>query len=161
VIVRAATAADLDFLRTMLYEAATWRPGPRPPAETVLAEPAVARYLRGWGRHGDSALIACEDDRPVGAAWYRLFPEDDAGYGFVATEVPELSIGVAADARGRGVGTLLLDALVAEARDGGFPALTLSVEPDNPAVRLYERAGFSRVPSTGGSWTMVLALRPA
>jgi ribosomal protein S18 acetylase RimI-like enzyme len=161
VIVRPATTADLDFLSAMLYEAATWRRGPRPPTETVLADPAIARYLRGWGRHGDSALIASEGDGPVGAAWYRLLPEDDPGYGFVATDVPELSIGVAADARGRGIGTLLLDALIADARTGGFPALSLSVEPDNPAVRLYERAGFSRVPSNGGSWTMLLALRPA
>ena len=160
-IVRHATTADLDFLRAMLYEAATWRHRPRPPAETVLAEPATARYQRGWGRHGDSALIAEEDDCPVGAAWYRLFPEDDAGYGFVATDVPELSIGVAAEARGHGIGTRLLDALIADARDGGFPALSLSVEPDNPAVRLYERAGFSRVLSNGGAWTMLLALRPA
>ncbi len=121
----------------------------------------MARYLCGWGRHGDSALIAGEDDGPVGAAWYRLFPEGEPGYGFVATDVPELSIGVAADARGRGIGTLLLDALIADARNGGFPALSLSVEPDNPAVRLYERAGFSRVPSNGGSWTMLLTLRPA
>jgi ribosomal protein S18 acetylase RimI-like enzyme len=145
----------------MLYEAATWRHRPRPPAETVLADLEIARYLCGWGRHGDSALIAEEDDFPVGAAWYRLFPEDDPGYGFVATDVPELSIGVAADARGRGIGTLLLDALIADARNGGFSALSLSVEPDNPAVRLYERAGFSRVLSNGGSWTMLLALRPA
>jgi ribosomal protein S18 acetylase RimI-like enzyme len=161
VIVRPATTADLDFLGAMLYEAATWRPGPRPPTETALADPAIARYLRGWGRDGDSALIAEEDDRPVAAAWYRLFPEDDPGYGFVATDVPELSIGVAAEARGRGIGTSLLDALIAEARDGGFPALSLSVEPDNPALRLYERAGFSRVPSNGATWTMLLALRPA
>ena len=160
-IVRPATTADLDFLSAMLYEAATWRHRPRPPAETVLADPEIARYLCGWDRHGDSALIAEEDDYPVGAAWYRLFPEDDPGYGFVATDVPELSIGVAADARGRGIGTLLLDALIADARDGGFSALSLSVEPDNPAVRLYERAGFSRVLSNGGSWTMLLALRPA
>jgi ribosomal protein S18 acetylase RimI-like enzyme len=159
--VRPATTADLEFLRTMLYEAATWRRGPRPPAEVVLADDANSRYLRGWGRHGDSALIATENDSPVGAAWYRLFSEDAPGYGFVATDVPELSIGVVADARGRGVGTLLLGALVTDARDSGFRALSLSVEPDNPALRLYERAGFSRVPSDGGAWTMVLALRPA
>ena len=145
----------------MSYEAATWRPGPRPPAESVLADPAIARYLRDWGRDGDSAWIAEEGESPVGAAWYRLFPPDDPGYGFVAADVPELSIAVVPEARGRGVGTLLLERLVSDARDRGFRALSLSVEEDNPAVRLYERAGFSRVPSDGGAWTMLLALRPA
>jgi ribosomal protein S18 acetylase RimI-like enzyme len=161
VFVRPATAVDLDFLRDMSYEAATWRPGPRPPAESVLADPAVARYLQGWGREGDSARIAEEEGSALGAGWYRLFPEDAPGYGFVATDVPELSIAVRTEARGRGVGTLLLEALIADARTNGFRALSLSVEPDNPAVRLYERAGFGRVPNDGGAWTMSLELTPA
>jgi ribosomal protein S18 acetylase RimI-like enzyme len=144
----------------MSYEAATWRPGQRPPAESVLADPAIARYLQGWGRRGDSALIGEEGGSPLGAAWYRLFPEDDAGYGYVAADVPELSIAVEPQTRGRGVGTLLLGALIDDARAGGFRALSLSVEPDNPAVRLYERAGFSHVLDDGGAWTMLLELSP-
>jgi ribosomal protein S18 acetylase RimI-like enzyme len=161
VILRPATAADLDFLSAMSYEAATWRPGPRPPAESVLADPAVARYLHGWGREGDSAWIAEQDGRALGAAWYRLFTADEPGYGFVATDVPELSIAVESAARGRGIGSLLLETLIADARAAGFPALSLSVERDNPALRLYERAGFTRVPSEDGAWTMLLELRPA
>ena len=41
-IVRAATAADLSFLREMSYEAATWRPETRRSAEVVFAAPRVA-----------------------------------------------------------------------------------------------------------------------
>jgi ribosomal protein S18 acetylase RimI-like enzyme len=160
VIVRAATAADLPFLRTMIYEAATWRPGARAPVETVLADPLVARYVSGWGRPGDAGVIG-DDDRPVGAAWFRLFPVDHRGYGFVAADVPELSIAVASESRGRGVGSRLLDALVDVARGGGHRAVSLSVEPDNPARRLYQRAGFVRVADDGGAWTMLLELRPS
>jgi len=36
----------------------------------------------------------------------------------------------------------------------GFRAISLSVEPDNPARRLYERAGFTRAGTVGGAWTM-------
>jgi ribosomal protein S18 acetylase RimI-like enzyme len=161
VILRAATAADLPFLQAMLYEAATWRPEAGSPVETVLADPHVARYLSGWGRLGDAGVIG-EEDRPVGAAWFRLFPADDAGYGFVAPDVPELSIGVAPECRGRGIGTRLLEALVEAARDGGYRAVSLSVEADNPARRLYERAGFVRVAEDdGGAWTMLRELRPS
>jgi ribosomal protein S18 acetylase RimI-like enzyme len=160
VLVRPTTADDLEFLRAMSYDAATWRPGPRPSAESVLAEPAVARYLTAWGRKGDAAWIAEEAGSPLGAAWYRLFPADEPGYGFVATDVPELSIAVDAAARGRGIGTLLLETLVAGARADGFRAVSLSVEADNPAVRLYERTGFRRISTDGGAWTMLLALRP-
>ncbi|MGH3024072.1 MAG: GNAT family N-acetyltransferase [Gaiellaceae bacterium] len=155
---RAAEAADIPFLRAMLFEAAHWRAGaPRPALEETLAHPEIARYVEGWGRAGDAGVVAVEGERPVGAAWYRLFTAEQPGYGFVDERTPELSIGVLARARGRGVGTSLLRALLERARGAGFRAISLSVEPDNPAVRLYERAGFARVGGTG-TWTMLAEL---
>ena len=75
-------------------------------------------------------------------AWYRLFSAEEPGFGFVAADVPELAIGVALEARGQGVGSALLDALLALAREQGFRALSLAVDRQNPAHRLYERKGF-------------------
>ena len=50
---------------------------------------------------------------------------------------------VAEDARGRGVGTLLLDALCREARARGYREIRLDVVDTNPRARaLYERYGF-------------------
>ena len=53
---------------------------------------------------------------------------------------------VRADQRGHGVGRLLIDACIAEARRAaGVEMLTLTVTASNAgAVRLYERAGFVR-----------------
>ena len=53
---------------------------------------------------------------------------------------------VRADQRGRGLGRLLVDACIAEARRGvGVEMLTLTVTGSNArAVHLYERAGFTR-----------------
>jgi GNAT superfamily N-acetyltransferase len=124
-----------------------------------LAEPRLGRYLAGWGRAGDAGVLALDErDQPIGAAWYRLFAHDQPGYGFLAESIPELSIAVRPSFRGRGVGTALLNALVRLARDEGHAALSLSVEPDNPARKLYERVGFRKVGSKGGSWTMRLDL---
>ncbi|MEL7091606.1 MAG: GNAT family N-acetyltransferase [Pseudomonadota bacterium] len=51
---------------------------------------------------------------------------------------------VAAAARGRGVGTALLNGLFDYARDTGFQAVTLDVIDRNPRARaLYERIGFA------------------
>jgi GNAT superfamily N-acetyltransferase len=161
ILMRPATAADLPFLRAMTYEAASWRPGPRPPAEAVLADPNVAHYVEGWGRRGDLGLIAEDEEAPRGATWLRLFDESDPGFGFVAADVPELAIAVVAESRGRGVGTALLEAVPALARAAGHRAVSLSVESDNPALRLYERVGFRRVGEAGGAWTMLLELRPS
>jgi GNAT superfamily N-acetyltransferase len=160
---RAATSDDIGFLRAMGYEAAIWRAdAPRPPLDEVLAQPHLARYLDGWGRPGDAGVIALDrGGRPLGAAWYRLFPAAAPGYGFVAPDVPELAIGVAADARGAGVGGALLAALKAAARSGGFGHLSLSVDRRNPALRLYERHGFRDAgvsTATATSVTMVADL---
>ena len=136
----------------MLYEAFAWRGDPRfLPLDEALRLPDVARYVDAWGRTGDLGVIADDD---AGAAWIRLFTDDDHGYGFVAPDVPELSIGVTPDKRGHGVGTALLDELLVRAAAVGHRAVSLSVETDNPAVRLYERFGFVRVGYVGTSWTM-------
>ncbi len=51
---------------------------------------------------------------------------------------------VRADARGAGIGALLLEACIAEARHAGLEMLTLTVTAENAAaVRLYERHGFA------------------
>jgi len=97
----------------------------------LLGRPEVAHYVRGWPRVGDLGVVA-EDGPPVGAAWLRLLPEHDRGYGFVDAKTPELSIGVVPTHRGRGIGSLLLEALVGSACEQRHEALSLSVEPDNP-----------------------------
>lgn len=88
-----------------------------------------------------------------------MFPESDPGYGFVDSATPELSMGVLQAWRGRGVGSRLLDALIAAAREQGLASLSLSVEPDNYARRRYERVGFWQVDEASGSLSMLLRLR--
>jgi [ribosomal protein S18]-alanine N-acetyltransferase len=158
--VRDATAADRPFLWEMAYEAAFPTEQPRPPRDAVQ-EPQIARYLSGWGRRGDRALVAELGEQRVGAAWYRLFPATAPANGFVDEATPELSIAVAPDRRGRGVGKALLEALLAAAREDGFAALSLSVSRTNtPARALYERCGFRVVTDddTEASLTMCVRL---
>jgi GNAT superfamily N-acetyltransferase len=152
---RPAGTEDFTFLATMLGEAAVWRPDkPTPTAEQVMADPRYALYLAGWPRHGDYGLVA-EQDGPVGAAWYRTYTEATHGHGFVAEDVPELSIAVIASRRHEGIGRRLLIGLIEASVAQGCRALSLSVAENNPARGLYESAGFVLVEKHGHTCTMV------
>ena len=159
---RLTSRADPGFLAAMLYEAVYWRETgeeTRPPLEEMLAIPELARYVEGWGRPGDAALVALDRaDEPAGAAWYRYFSAEAPGYGFVGKQVPEVSIGIYPELRNRGLGQLLLGGLLARAKSAGIHSLSLSVAQENPARSLYARLGFEVVASGGGSLTMVADL---
>ena len=121
-----------------------------------MCDSAVAQYLAGWPLNADFGVVADDEDRSVGAAWCRHFDEDSDGYGFVAADVPELTIGVVAGRRGEGIGRLLLAELVREARHRGIERISLSVEADNPAMFLYADFGFVELWRVADSPTMVL-----
>ena len=152
---RPAGAEDFTFLAKMLGEDAVWRPDkPTPTADEVMADPRFEMYLTGWPRQGDFGLIA-EQDGPVGAAWYRTYTEANHGHGFVAEDVPELSIAVIASRRHEGIGRRLLVDLIDASVAQGYPVISLSVSENNPARGLYESVGFVLVEKHGHSWTMV------
>ncbi|MFG3559032.1 GNAT family N-acetyltransferase [Micromonospora sp. NPDC047557] len=154
--IRAATPADADFLVDMLVEAVNWLPERDWPRERILADPALAHYVTGWMRPTDVGVVAVDRaHRPLGAAWFRHLSAEDPGYGYVADDVPELTIGVRPAWRGRGVGRALLRAVLDAARDRGISTVSLSVERANAAARLYASEGFRTVESFEDADTMV------
>ena len=155
---------DRPFLDAMLVEAAL-PPGTDRPADP-LGDDHVARYLDGWRGDVDAAgpevgLVARIDGRRVGAAWTRLLPPERAGYGFVAPDVPELTVAVVATARGAGVGRALVAGVLDLAAARSVERVSLSVADEvNPgAAALYRSLGFEPVGrDDGGSLTMVATL---
>jgi len=134
---------ETAFLREMLYAALDWRPDVElPPAEWVLEHQQVAPFHIGWGSPGDVGLVATADGVPIGLAWYRFFTEGEHGEGFVDAATPEVAVAVVDGHRGRGVGKALMEAIHARARASGVQRISLSVDHDNPARRLYERLGY-------------------
>ena len=152
-MIRRGGPQDVPFMRDMLHHAYYWR-------ETMpeAADLPVLRYVKGWGRPGDASVIAVEGASRVGAAWHRLFPATEPGYGFIDESTPELTMAVVPSRRGQGTGAALLTALIDRARKDGFPALSLSVEDATAQVSFYERQGFEKVKKVGNAWTMRLDL---
>jgi GNAT superfamily N-acetyltransferase len=157
---REATPLDAEslwrFLAIAAYEA---------DASTARRVPIVAAHLNGWRRPGDFGVIAERAGRPVGATWARQFDQSEAPIFFVGAKTPELSLGVLIEERGKGVGHALLRRLERMAKEQGLDGLCLNVRDSNPAIRLYQRAGYrlikgSEVPNRVGglSFGMLLTL---
>jgi GNAT superfamily N-acetyltransferase len=158
--IRRATSKDSQFMADMLVEAVNWSPEWKPKSRRrVLSDPRTAHYIVGWPRDTDLGVIAEAGSEPVGAAWVRFFPIEDPGYGFVGPDIPELTIGVAAPWRGRGMGRTLLRAIAVLAADAGIGRISLSVERKNFARGLYLSEGYAVVDASDPqSDTMVKSL---
>ncbi|MDA0203793.1 MAG: GNAT family N-acetyltransferase [Acidobacteria bacterium] len=113
------------------------------PVQKALSDPALIKYWKNWGLPTDLGIVAesAELNYPVGCAWLRLFTGEEPGHGHVSDDIPELAFGVIKSLRNQGIGTLLLERLIADCRTQ-YPGISLSVRQDNLAVRIYERAGF-------------------
>jgi phosphinothricin acetyltransferase len=105
-------------------------------------------------------LVAVEDGRVVG--WVALLPVSSRA---CYAGVVEHSVYVASDARGRGVGRALLEALIGLAAGAGIWTIQTSVFPENEAsVALHERLGFrvvgtrQRIARLRGVWRDTLLL---
>lgn len=125
---------------------ADWDAGHLPACRLVAVAPAVPATVRGW------AALSPVSGRCVYAG------------------VAEVSLYVAAAARGQGVGRALLAALVAQSEQQGLWTLQASIFPENAAsVHLHEAAGFrlvgrrERIGQLHGQWrdTLLLERRSA
>lgn len=140
----------------MLYEALYVREGEDALPESVLDEPELRHYVEDFGeRPLDLGVVGLDGARPVGACWLRAFSRDDPGYGYVADDVPELAMAVVEEVRSRGLGTMLIEAVLRQAAEQEVELVSLSVDARSPALRFYERLGFEHVGWEGTSMTMV------
>jgi ribosomal protein S18 acetylase RimI-like enzyme len=103
----------------------------------------------------EAALRRLLDDASLGGVWLVERAGASIGYAIV-TYGYDLEFGgrdsyltelwIDEGERGHGAGTRVLELLESELVARGVRALHLQVRPENPALRLYERVGFTRSP---------------
>lgn len=99
-------------------------------------------------------IIARNNEEVVG--WAALSPVSSrCVYGGVA----EVSVYVAANARGKGIGKILMNRLITESESEGFWTLQAGIFPENKnSIRLHEKSGFriigfrERIGQLDGVW---------
>jgi phosphinothricin acetyltransferase len=138
IAIRAATGADVPAITRIYNQGIVDR------LATLETEERTEEERRVWLRSHDErhpVLVADRAGEVCGWGSLNVF-NVRAAYRFVA----DFSIYVAREARGMGVGSSLLPALITEARRLGYHKLVLAAFPFNPAgMRLYHRHGFRDV----------------
>jgi GNAT superfamily N-acetyltransferase len=158
--IRLAGADDAAFMSSILISAMNWSPEHSTSPDDLLADAQVWHYIADWPQPDDQGLIAVDDNgRSLGACWLRYRPLTRPGFGFIAADIPELTIGVRLEARRTGIGRALLRAMADQAQSRGVTALSLSVEHGNPAAYLYRSEGWRTVKAEPDADTMTLDVR--
>jgi phosphinothricin acetyltransferase len=110
-----------------------------------------------WDRaHLKACRMVVEDDESLLLGWAALSPVSSrCVYGGVA----EVSIYIGPEHRGRGIGKLLMEALIASSEEMGLWTLQSGIFPENlGSIRLHEKTGFryigkrERVGKLDGFW---------
>ena len=124
---------------------ALWDPPPAGlrPIE-ILQNPNVRIYAQDWGRPSDVGVVAQVDGVDAGACWMRLLPAN-VGLAYVDAETPQLGIALDTPFQHRGFGAPMMKAALEAAREHGYGQVALTVHPENPAIRVYERCGFRKI----------------
>jgi len=137
--VRILCELDYACLPEFLYQAVYIPAGEELPPRSIINDPEIFIYIKEFGMQlGDLGVVAEQNGQVVGAAWTRIIP----AYGHIDHDTPELAISILPEFRGYGIGTKLLKRLFEVLRKHGYKRTSLSVQKNNPAVRLYQRLGY-------------------
>ena len=153
--VREMKTEEYPLLDDFLYEAIYIPEGGELPPRAVIEEPELQVYVEGFGSGEDDKAVAAEiDGKVVGAAWARIMND----YGHVDDETPSLAISMYTEFRGQGIGTALMQELFEILKDCGYEKVSLSVQKENYAVKMYKKTGFEVVEEKGEEYIMICQL---
>jgi len=146
VVLRDARDDERDAVRELTLRAYAEYATIMTPEAWAGLEGAVRTALDAWAPA--ERIVAEHEGRLVGSV--ALYPASAAAYGALAGTVPHPELrmlAVACEARGLGVGRLLVDECVRRARRMGAAELGLHTSASmRTAIRMYERMGFERAP---------------
>jgi RimJ/RimL family protein N-acetyltransferase len=145
-VVRRATVADTDDWVDLYMAVAAegrWIGGEVPPTPgEAWRDDLRHRLAERMAEPGSHVYLVAEAEADAGAGAGGAIV-GQAGLDLAPYGVASLGMAVARDWRRRGVGSALVDAAVAAARERGAHKVSLQVWPHNTAaIALYRRAGF-------------------
>ena len=153
--IRTLREDETELLKDFLYEAIFIPEGVTPPPKSIVERPELKLYYEDFGSgEADYCLTAEDNGRIIGAVWSRIMND----YGHVDDSTPSLAISLYKEYRGRGTGTELLREMLELLKEKGYEKVSLAVQKENYAVRMYRNAGFTVVDENQEEFIMVCEL---
>ena len=153
--IREIRQEEYAILDEFLYEAIFIPEGVEEPPKSIIRQPELQVYVSDFGKKDDCCLVAEVDGEIIGAVWTRIMND----YGHIDDSIPSFAISLYQDFRGHGIGTELMEEMLALLRERGYEKASLSVQKANDAYRLYLKVGFTVVDENEEEYIMVCDLR--
>ena len=155
-LIRQIRHDETPLLNQFLYEAIFIPEGVAAPLQSIIENEELQVYVRNFGHEPDDKCLVAEcDGRIVGAVWTRIMHD----YGHISDDTPSLAISLYKEYRNKGIGTELLERMIALLQNDGYSQVSLSVQKANYAVGMYQKAGFEVLQETDEELIMVCKLR--
>ena len=157
-IIRPLQTSERPLLSDFLYEAIYQRDWETPIPRSVLEQPEISVFIEDFGKPDDLCLVAVVDEQIIGAVWTRILSGAVKGFGNVDEHTPEFAISLFRQYRGKGIGTRLMLAMLAELKEKEYQQVSLAVQKDNYAVEMYKNVGFHIVAENEEEYIMICKL---
>ena len=155
-IIREIKEKELYLLSDFLYEAIFIPEGEKKPDKAIINNPDLQVYIKDFGKFKDDfCLVAEYKKRIVGACFTRIMND----YGHIDDDTPSLAISLYPEYRNMGIGTLLLKEMINRLKNKKYTKLSLSVQKENYAFKMYLKCGFNIIKETETEYIMVCNLK--
>ncbi len=157
-IIREIKLSEIPLLADFLYEAIFQPDEQNRLPRDVTKQPELQVYIEKFGGTDDHCLVAECDDKIVGAVWTRIIAGDIRGFGNVDDETPEFAISLYPEYRNSGIGTALMKQMLQHLTTKGYRQVSLAVQKDNYALKMYQAVGFFVIDELEQEYLMICQL---
>ena len=154
-IIRELKKNEINVLKDFLYEAIYIPKGIKKPSRDIINKEELKLYYDNfYSNKDDYCLVSIDDNKIVGAVWTRIMND----YGHIDDNTPSLAISLYEEYRGKGYGTKLMINILELLKNKGYKNVSLSVQKENYATKLYLNVGFKIINENEEEYIMIKEL---
>ena len=154
-IIRELKKNEINVLKDFLYEAIYIPKGIKKPSRDIIDKEELKLYYDNfYSNKDDYCLVSIDDNKIVGAVWTRIMND----YGHIDDNTPSLAISLYEEYRGKGYGTKLMINILELLKNKGYKNVSLSVQKENYATKLYLNVGFKIINENEEEYIMIKKL---